>query len=274
MSVFLHEWAHTLGAPHARSPEFINSSNYDIKQERFDEFTTKLIAIGLHHWRREQLKDSEVHAWGSELQALLAAVPSGLWDQKSTEQLKSYIEQMERSAVASAGGAQLSGEDASHYIRADEALRKGRNADARVEVAPLVQRYPDDAHVQLLACQVEVATKPLAPEATKQCERAASLIGPDDLEAQINLAQVHLVRKEIANAVKTLTNVHQRMMAQAEADAAAGKPGATAESKPESPAAKAEPPPWAVVPKEAAGKTNPPGVAPQKAEPKAKRPTN
>src|SRR5262249_13110662 len=60
MSVFLHEWAHTLGAPHARSPEFINSSNYDIKQERFDEFTTKLIAIGLHHWRREQLKDSEV----------------------------------------------------------------------------------------------------------------------------------------------------------------------------------------------------------------------
>src|SRR5262249_23687789 len=111
MSVFLHEWAHTLGAPHARSPEFINSSNYDIKQERFDEFTTKLIAIGLHHWRREQLKDSEVHAWGSELQALLAAVPSGIWDQKSTEQLKSYIEQMERSAVASAGGAQLSGED-------------------------------------------------------------------------------------------------------------------------------------------------------------------
>src|SRR5258707_4050738 len=31
-AVFLHEWAHTLGAPHARSPEFINYEQYDSKQ--------------------------------------------------------------------------------------------------------------------------------------------------------------------------------------------------------------------------------------------------
>ena len=270
-SVFLHEWAHTIGAPHARSPEFINAAFYDTRQERFDEYTTRLIAIGLHHWRREQLADSEVHAWGSELQPLLSSVPSGIWEAKSAEQLMSYVEEMEKSAVTPTGGTQLSREDAFHLIRADEALRKGRHADARAELASLVPRYPNDAHVQVLACQVEVAIKPLAPEATKQCERAAALVAPDDLESQINLAEVYLARKEIANAVKTLANVRQRMTAEADAEAAT-KPGATAaEPKPDSPPAKAPPPAWATVPKENPRKANQPAAA-KAVEPK--RPMN
>lgn|GEM_PF-3679339 len=269
-SVFLHEWAHTLGAPHARSPEFINSAVYDTKQERFDESTTKLIAIGLRHWRREQLADSEVHAWGSELQPILASVPPGIWDTQSAEQVKTYVEQMEKAAVAAVGGTHLTGEDALHFTRADEALRKGRYADARDEVAALVQRYPQDVQVQLLACQAEVAIKPVAPEATKQCDKVAALVAPDDIASQVNLAEVYLARKEIANAVKTLANVHQRMTTQTEAEAPTGKAGATApETKP--PAGKAEPPPWAVAPKEKAGKTNAP-AAPRPVE--AKRPMN
>src|SRR5260370_11804523 len=35
-AVFLHEWAHTLGAPHAPSPEFINYDHYNSNHTRFN----------------------------------------------------------------------------------------------------------------------------------------------------------------------------------------------------------------------------------------------
>ncbi len=250
-AVFLHEWAHTLGAPHARSPEFINYEQYDSKQERFDEYTTKLIAVSLRHWQREALPDAEVQSWGAELQVLLSTVPTGLWDATSTQQLRSYVDQMAGSAVASTSGSQLWGQDAGQLNRAEQAMRKGRYRDAREEIAPLAARYPNDPHVQILACQVEAAIGALTPEASKQCGKAAS-VAPDDAESQINLAEVHLVRNDIANALKALAKVHQQLTAEASTEAATAPSKDASASKPtvDTPAAKAATPPWAAIPKE------------------------
>jgi tetratricopeptide (TPR) repeat protein len=251
IAVFLHEWAHTLGAPHARSPEFINYERYDSKQARFDEDTTKLIAVSLRHWQREALPDAEVQSWGAELQALLSVVPAGSWEATSTEQLRNYVDQMASSAVTSTSGSHLSKLDASQLNRAEQAMRKGRYRDARGEIVPLVTRYPNDAHVRILACQVEVAIGPLTPEASKQCEKAASL-EPDDAESQISLAEVHLVRKDIANAVKSLAKVHEQLTAEASTEAATAPSKDEPASKPtaDTPAAKGATPAWAAIPKE------------------------
>ena len=264
-AVFLHEWAHTLGAPHARSPEFINYEQYDSKQERFDEHTTKLIAVSLRHWQREALPDAEVQSWGAELQALLSVAPTGLWEATSTEQLRNYVDQMATSAVASTSGAQLSRQDAGQLNRAEQAVRKGRYRDARGEIAPLVARYPNDAHVQILACQVEVAIGALTPEASKQCEKAASLES-DDAESQISLAEVHLVRKDIANAVKSLAKVRQQLTVEASTEAATATSKDAPASKPmaDAPAANAATPPWAAIPKETPPSKTQANPAPEK----------
>ncbi|MGZ6123653.1 MAG: hypothetical protein ACXWLR_01765, partial [Myxococcales bacterium] len=68
VAVFLHEWAHTLGAFHERSPDWLLSPMYDTAQSAFSEGSARIIRIGLLHRDVAASKESWVKEYRAEVE--------------------------------------------------------------------------------------------------------------------------------------------------------------------------------------------------------------
>ena len=135
LAIFLHEWGHTLGAPHTAENEGLLYPSYDDQMSSYSEDSAALIAKALPA-RFES---------GNESAAVARAAP---------EPKPSGVSPSARAAAPSTRTdlAQLSSADQTLYLRAEAVSQDNDPEGAITLLAPLVDRYPSSYSVQHMAC--------------------------------------------------------------------------------------------------------------------------
>lgn len=199
-ATLLHEWAHTLGAVHERSPEWLMSPVMDVKQVSFSVPSIRVIAAGLDF--RGSSTAALLKAWAREYRAAIDAYPQDLltaetrqWALGATASLAdgSYADV----AVATAG-------DTPAVLRTAQAkVQAGDLAGAWSLVEPLARASKEDPLVQSYACQLAAQRAVRAPDTLTLCRAAVSLPRSPP-ETRLALAHVHLALKESLAASEVL----------------------------------------------------------------------
>jgi tetratricopeptide (TPR) repeat protein len=168
-AVLLHEWAHTLGAFHERSSDWIMSSSYGARVSAFSPGSAEIIRLGLRH--RDATDPASRADWGAAYREVLARNAGEAWSAESREQ-----------ALA----------DAARWFGAGPAVP---GAAARSAAAP-----PRSGAEARRACQAATARAPRSREALEACRAAAEAPGATP-EEQIRLAHALLEQKDVPGAL-------------------------------------------------------------------------
>ncbi len=158
--LLLHEWGHTLGAPHQTDPHDVMSPQYSRTARGFSDENLTLMR--------------------ASLDARAQKLPR-------TEQAKRVREVIERMPVTATFAPEraawletLRGVEkgvapvASVLERAAASFNAGKLAEAKTELAPLLVKQPTDGNVRALECQLALALT--EPDVATTCERAASAV--------------------------------------------------------------------------------------------------
>jgi len=194
--VFLHEWAHTMGALHNEDPAVIMNPAYRSTATGFSGFEKHLLAVVLD--RRLARRDQPLPE-ADDLGALLDDAPAEEGSDKERAALLDLVRQRgRRPASRRAPGVDIPAADVASLNAAIAALNAGRSAEAWTRLEPLVRKHPRQAQVAALACPL-VAGQPHAPEAASVCEQAMGL-APDDLGPALDAANAHTRAGELIEA--------------------------------------------------------------------------
>jgi tetratricopeptide (TPR) repeat protein len=182
VAVFLHEWAHTLGAFHERSPQWLLSPIYDTMQSAFSEGSARIIRIALSHRDLPASKET----WAKEYRAEVERDAATAWDPATKTAVLAAAQQLlveashAQKALPAADAAVLQKavalETAEDYGRAELALQ------------PLVDRYPANDEIQDLSCALAEKRRARVEALVAACRRAARL---PEAPAWILLATAH-----------------------------------------------------------------------------------
>jgi predicted Zn-dependent protease len=188
--VFLHEWAHSMGALHAEDPRFIMNPALDPKQTEFTEFQRRVIGLVLD---RRLADRSRPFPESADLLPLLRAAPT---DEGTDAERASLVKMLEARAkgrpvaAPDRAGLPVAQADVTTFNRAVEALNAGRKAEAWTTVAPVLAKYPREPRLLSLACSL-VAGQPAAAQARATCDAAIAL-APGDPKPMLDAAACHL----------------------------------------------------------------------------------
>jgi predicted Zn-dependent protease len=205
-AVFLHEWAHTMGAFHERSPHSLMAPTYDIAQSSFSEASARIVGLALDYrdapegrerWAaayREEVKRSATLAWDSAAldEALLAA--SALAGAGAPQPEKQKLPETDAQALQRV----LALRTAQDYGRAEALLQ------------PIAERHPENDEVQDLACSLAQERGAPAQMLLSACRAAAKLPGAP---AEILLATAHIMLSQAqrAEAVPLLSRAEAKL---------------------------------------------------------------
>lgn len=184
--VFLHEWAHTLGALHVRSDVFILHPAYDDEMAFFSEANLGLIDASLED--RFPPKPNYPH-----LQAFIDANDSEQWLPGERNQLAARFDGVARTV----GGPPSRGARHAFVVpgttdqllpavaprdraRYDQAVSQADASDheaAWKSLSPLLGAYPDSYAIQHFGCGLAMQVG-AREEAGKACRRSIELVGP------------------------------------------------------------------------------------------------
>ncbi len=200
-SVLLHEWAHTLGAIHERSPEWLMAPALDAKQVSFSAPSIRLIEVGLEF--RGSTSAALMKAWAREYRAALEAYPPDLADTAAREAALAVTREISAGTfdqTASSTG----GQDTTSTLRqAKLKLEGGDAAGAWALIEPLSRTAKDDPVVQSYACHIAAQRASKADGTLAICKTAVSMEHGIP-STRLALAHVHLARKEPTSALEAL----------------------------------------------------------------------
>ncbi|HZW87556.1 MAG TPA: hypothetical protein VFF12_00635, partial [Myxococcaceae bacterium] len=200
-AALLHEWAHTLGAIHERSPEWLMSPAIDSKQVSFSAASIRLIEVGLEF--RGSTSAALLKAWAREYRAALEAYPADLAESSSREAALASTQSIASGAFQQSP-ASSGGQDAASTLRqAKLKLEGGDTAGAWALIEPLSRTAKDDPVVQSYACHIAAQRASKAEDTVTLCRTAISMEHGIS-STRLALAHVHLVRKEPSSAVEAL----------------------------------------------------------------------
>lgn len=163
MAILLHEWAHTLGAFHERSPQWLMAPMYETSQSGFSEESARIVGLGLEHRKSPASFETWAKAYRAEVEKSAAIA----WDAATREAALAAADRFFKSGGEPDALAQ---EDLKRFNDA-LALREKEPARALAMLAPLVEKYPRSEGVQGTACAL--ATE--SPQLPETCRRAAAL---------------------------------------------------------------------------------------------------
>ncbi|MFY0523034.1 tetratricopeptide repeat protein [Archangium gephyra] len=214
-SVLLHEWAHTLGVFHVQDSHWMMHPSYEPAQAAFAPQTQQHLALSLRHLPQGRRDREAQQAWARELKALLTATVWPDWEGADKESALAWTER------ALSGQAPLGPEPASPILpadrrRIDEVIaldKQGRVEVAAQQFEPLVQRYPRDEQVQVMACYLAVRAAPKLPATRERCESTLSRF-PEQVPILMNLAMLHLQSGSHAEAQALLVKARRQLEAQ------------------------------------------------------------
>ncbi|GEN13477.1 hypothetical protein SAMN05443572_10611 [Myxococcus fulvus] len=215
-SVFLHEWAHTLGAFHVHDSHWMMSPNYGSNQGAFSPQTLSLLATSLRHASKAQHDEAAALAWATELWELLTSTSWPAWEGPQKEAIVDWL------AKVRAGAAPLTQQPpkastltADDRRRLDTILtldREGRVEVAAQQMEPLARFYPEDAHIQSLACYLGTRAAPKLPATREKCTSVAQKFSKD-ASPLLQLAVLDLQDGQHLEAQGHLVRARQRMEA-------------------------------------------------------------
>lgn len=213
--VFVHEWAHTLGAIHERADGRIMNPTYDVKASAFSESTARLIELGLalRSIRGDDAQaENEREVVRAKMRALLgedAELAESDWWAEDRERLMVGLDGgtvAADSADASARSAKLPKAAEWAYRRAAEAMARDAWDEAWTELEPIAEAYGQVAEVQRLACGLAgQGVKALGAQAG--CVRLLAIYAADpttDSSAWIELAGLLLAQHQLSLADRAL----------------------------------------------------------------------
>ncbi len=134
VSIFLHEWAHTLGALHTTAAEALLNPAYDDRMSGFDESNAELISVAIED------------RFGKD--ASVGTAPAKEDDVRSHPFLVAGPDD------ELLGGVQAS--DRRTYHRAVNLLLEGDASEAFANLVPLAQTCPDNYAIQHFACALSM----------------------------------------------------------------------------------------------------------------------
>jgi len=214
VSVLIHEWAHTLGAFHVSDSAFMMSPTYEPQQARFAPETLRLLRLALEYSPQSRKSPAARREFGVKLAALLAEPHGHEGDSPDRAFAVHWAELASRGESPPPESVRLAAVDERTLKEAEDAYQAGRMEIAASQVVRLVERYPEDARVQSLACVVDASVRP--GYAKEECASTARRF-PEQPFAPMVLAQLELKANDLEDAVKSIASFRERMVgAQAE----------------------------------------------------------
>lgn len=236
-TVFLHEWAHTLGAMHVGQVESIMMPGYSRKITGFGEQVEALIRTMLPV-RLAPARERSLAAEARALRHYIEALPETRWDVRERAQLLEILTEYEAQGApeqaagedAGAGtGAQAPGqvpeEVRDAYARVQALHRAGQHAQARAELDELTAAYPAHLEFRLAACRVHLDEAGPSDAARATCGRVAG-IAPAVIDGDLLLASALIQAKRQADAGAVLAGVRDRVAKLAAPQAGQAEPAA------------------------------------------------
>jgi len=204
-ALFLHEWAHTLGAFHDRSPRSVMAPMYETNESGFSESSARIIGLGLEYrgvpasrptWSkayRAEVERANATAWDASTQNAALAAADYLLATKG-DRPKPKLPDADAAVLQKA----IALETAEDYGRADLAL------------APLIEEYPYNEEVQTLACSLAQKRGARLDAIVNACRPAARF---PDAPPHVLLATAHalLTQGAPAEAVPLLARAEQKL---------------------------------------------------------------
>ena len=200
-AALLHEWAHTLGAIHERSPDWLMSPYTDAKQVSFSAGTIRIVEVSLEY--HGSTNATLLKAWARQYRAALQAYPPELAESSSREAVLASTEPLAAGTVAVAQEPAGSGDGVSTLRQAKLKLEGGDAAGAWALIEPLSRSAKDDPVVQSYACHIAAQRASSSQETVTLCRAAVSMDRALP-STRVALAHVHLARMEPATAVEVL----------------------------------------------------------------------
>ncbi|WP_404362262.1 tetratricopeptide repeat protein [Corallococcus coralloides] len=222
VAVLLHEWAHTLGAPHVRDGRGWMSPKYDAGQTGFDARTLALLGAGLRHLPGARVELEAQKAWARELRAAVEAMTGPAWEGPERDFLLEWTERVRASGVVLGPEgtprslAPLERQRLAEVIALEKAGRPDVAAEA---LEPLAVRHPQNERVQLLACYLAVHLTPGLDATRERCERAIARF-PREPSLRMNVALLHLHAGRFDEARDSLVAARTNLEARADVEPA------------------------------------------------------
>ncbi len=174
--VFLHEWAHTLGAIHAHDEAWIMNPFVNADQRAFAEPENGFLRRALAARRATGADQAQAEG---ELLRYAEATEWERWDTGERAVLLSELRKRTAGSEELVAVAALGDPDRAAYSDAERLTVAGDYARAWDELAPVAASQVDVAPAQLLGCQLAAQSEVDAPASREACRRAIRLL-PDD----------------------------------------------------------------------------------------------
>ncbi|WP_428269383.1 hypothetical protein [Haliangium sp.] len=220
VSVFMHEWAHSLGVNHVTLKDTVMAAGYSRKISGYSSQVESLVRAMLRVRMvppDERSMLIEARAW----RAHMRANPWEGWQQREVVQTMDWVDEMEAEAASAAGADEPGGgssgalegipkEVAPAFERVNALAREGRHSDARAELEPLIAAYPAHVAFRLAGCQIRLAEEGPSEAARADCGRVAEL-DPEQTAAELMLARALVEADQRADAGAVLAGVLARI---------------------------------------------------------------
>jgi len=204
-ALFLHEWAHTLGAFHDRSPQSFMAPMYETNESGFSQGSARIIGLGLEYRDVPASRATWSKAYRAEVERSAATA----WDAPTRDSAMSAADYL----AASTGDRpkpKLPDADAAVLLKATALESAEDFGRAELTLAPLVQKYPYNEEVQTLACRLAQRRGARIEAVIAACRPAARL---PDAPPHLLLATAHalLTQGARAEAVPLLARAEQKL---------------------------------------------------------------
>ncbi|BDG01889.1 hypothetical protein [Anaeromyxobacter oryzae] len=224
-AVFLHEWAHTLGAFHERDDESILSPRYHPSAAAFSAVAARIVRLGLD---QRAAAASDGHAWGRAYRAEVERGRAAAWDEATVAEALALADALEAqgppapppsaaraaadlpipappaasSPLAIAPAATSApGDEGAALSLAETNDRLGDAARAWRAVEPVAARHPERGYLQEYACHLRRKAEPSAPATRAACGTGRKLPAT---EASVLFSRVLVERGDRPGAVAAL----------------------------------------------------------------------
>lgn len=201
----LHELAHTLGAMHVTDSSNIMHASYEPSQARFAQQNAVLMHVTA---RARKASTRPADEWAAVATHIREVAWSG-WNQDEKAMLLAALDERVKNAGEAGTGMTLDrsvrSADRERFAAAQRLMEAGKPLDAWEDIEPLIELYPDQSPIQVVACEVAQAAGRDATFVSGQCQRAAGL-APGRAEPHLVMARAHLANgdKEQAFAAARL----------------------------------------------------------------------
>src|SRR5436190_16689518 len=205
VAVFLHEWAHTLGAFHERTPQFLLSPMYDTTQSSFSEGSARIIGHGLDY---RDTPDSRP-AWAAAYRGDVERAAATACDPATREQALAAADLL--SAAGDRPPPQKFAEADVPTLQKALALERAEDyGRADLTLSPLIERYPSNGEVQNLACRLAQRRGAKLDALLSACRPAARLADAP-IDILFVTAQGLLAREERIDAAPLLVRAEKKL---------------------------------------------------------------